>query len=78
VAIVESEKLGSLVVVIDFDLFCCASYSRGCGFGVGVEDCVPGKPELAGEGVDRDEALADSVGSYFGLRFSVGMHIEAC
>ena len=78
VAIVKSEKLGSLVVVADFDLFCCASYSRGCGYGVCVENCVPGEPKWAGEGVDRSEALADSVGSCFGLGFIVGMHVEAC
>ena len=78
VSVVESQKLGSLVVIADFDLFCCTSYSRGCGFGVSVENCVPGEPKLTSECVDRGEALADSVGSFLGLGFIVGMHVEAC
>lgn len=39
VSIVETKKVGSLVVITDlFNLFCSASCSHGGGSGVGVED----------------------------------------
>ncbi len=77
VSIVKSEEMRSLVVVTDFNVFSSTSCGDCCGFCVGVEDRVPGKPELASEGMNRGQAFANSMGSFRGIGFGIGVDVQA-